>query len=53
MVRRKIYTPLLLREHLKIAAEGHTFFVIMKEVRDFWRGGPVRAQKLLLLILSR
>ena len=53
MVRRKVCTPLLLREHLKIAAERHVFFVVMKEVRDFWRGGPVRAQKFLLLVLSR
>jgi hypothetical protein len=50
VVRWKVCTPLLLREHLKIAAEGHAFFVVMKEVRDFWRGGPVRAQKLLLVL---
>jgi hypothetical protein len=35
-------TPLLLREYLKIAAEGHSLLVKMEEIRNFWRGGSVR-----------
>jgi hypothetical protein len=53
MVRRKVYTPLLLREDLKIAAEWHAFLVVMKEVPDFWRSRSVRSQKFLLLVSSR
>jgi hypothetical protein len=41
----------MLREHLKIAAEEHPLFVVMKKAWDFWRGGTVRTQKLLLLVV--
>jgi hypothetical protein len=52
VVRWKIHTLLLLREDLKIAAEAHPLFVVMKEIRDFWRGGPMRTHKPLFLVLS-
>jgi hypothetical protein len=50
--RWKIHTSFLLSEHLKIAAEGHPLSVVMKEIGDFWRGGPVRTHELLFLVLS-
>jgi hypothetical protein len=53
VVRWKIYTPLLIREQLKIAAKGHSLFVVMKKAWDFWRGGSVCTQKFLLFVLSR
>src|SRR4029077_10006460 len=52
-IRRDIHAAFPFLEHLKIASEGHSFLVIVEEIRGLRRGRAVRPQELALFVLSR
>jgi hypothetical protein len=53
VVRRNIDAPFLLSEHLEIAPERHSLFVVVKKVRNIRRRRAVCAEKLLFLMFRR
>src|SRR5262245_18539209 len=53
VIRRKIHAALSFFEYFEIATEEHSLFVIVEEIRDFWRGRTMCPQEFAFFIRSR
>ena len=53
VIRRKIHAARSFFEYFEIATEGHSLFVIVKEIRDFWCGRTMCPQEFAFFIPSR